>query len=88
MRRSGGDGPGCLLFEVGCGFKEGVEGRVLLGVTATAARPKRPTCAFKNSLSTLSAQSLGGQDTSDTLKEACSNDVARNLLRLLDWTRS
>ena len=41
--------------------------------------------AFKNSLSTLSTQSLGGQGT---LKEACSHDVARNLLRPLDWTRS
>jgi len=54
-------------------------------VTATAVRLKRPTCASKNSLSTLSAQSLGGQGT---LKEACSHDVARNLLRPLDWTRS
>ena len=41
--------------------------------------------AFKNSLSTLSAQSLGGQGT---LKEACSHDVAHNLLRPLDWMRS
>jgi len=56
-----------------------------LKVTATAVRLKRPTCASKNSLSTLSAQSLGGQAT---LKEACSHDVARNLLRPLDWTRS
>jgi len=54
-------------------------------VTATVVRLKRPTCASKNSLSTLSAQSLGGQDT---LKEACSHDVAHNLLRPLDWTRS
>jgi len=54
-------------------------------VTATAVRLKRPTCASKNSLSTLSAQSLGGQDT---LKEVCSHDVARNLLRPLNWTKS
>ena len=54
-------------------------------VTATAVRLQRLTCTSKNSLSTLSAQSLGGQCT---LKEACSHDAARNLLRPLDWTRS
>jgi len=55
-------------------------------VTATSVRFKMPTCASKNSFSTLSgAQSLGGQAT---LKETCPHDVARNLLRPLDWTRS
>jgi len=38
-------------------------------VTATAVRLKRPTCASKNSLSTLSALSLGGQGTFNITKK-------------------
>ena len=49
-------------------------------VTVIVVRPRRQTFASRNSLSILSAQQLGGQDTS---KEACSPDVVRSLHRQL-----